>query len=343
MDRFIISRTDAIGDVVLTLPVAGLLKKHFPNCDVIFLGRNYVKDIVQACPDVDRFISWDTLDSLEVDDAVDVLKALHADTILHVKPHPKIARLAKKARIPRRIGTSRRWYHWLTCTQRVAFSRAKSDLHEAQLNLKLLKPLGISDEYSIAELVPVLHLYPKGALNEKVQAYLDPHRFNLLIHPLSHGHGREWPLNYYKALIHSLPEETINVIITGSKAERERLQKPLIDACPQAKISAGELSLDELMTLMKHADGILVGSTGPLHMAAAIGLRVLGLFPPKKVMNAHRWGPVGANTQTLMLEKNCDDCNLKLADQCACMRAITVTQVKDTILHWTTNRPAHNA
>jgi hypothetical protein len=41
--RIILCRTDRIGDVILTLPMAGVLKEKFPGCTVIFLGRNYFK------------------------------------------------------------------------------------------------------------------------------------------------------------------------------------------------------------------------------------------------------------------------------------------------------------
>lgn len=332
--RFIISRNDAMGDVVLTLPVAALIKQYYPNSEIIFLARNYVKDIVESCPSIDHFLSWDELDKMEFPDAVQKLADLKADVILHIKPDPKIAKLAKKAKIKTRIGTSRRWYHALTCNKRVAFSRAKSVVHEAQLNLKLLPPLFIPDNFSLEQLVPLLNVHPKNPLSDKIKKLINPARFNLVIHPLSNGHGREWPLNYYRELIHALPQDKFNIIITGSANERERLEKPLLDPCPQAMCCAGELNVAELMTLLKHADGILVGSTGPLHLAAAIGIRVLGLFPPKKVMNAHRWGPVGAKAEYLMLNKNCNDCNLKLADQCPCMNAISVIDVKNKIMQW---------
>ena len=92
--HIIISRTDNIGDVVLTLPMSTLLKQHYPNCTVSFLARDYVKSVVMACPDVDHFISWDELKNLSSSEGVVFLKALQADTLLHVFPNKKIAKLA---------------------------------------------------------------------------------------------------------------------------------------------------------------------------------------------------------------------------------------------------------
>jgi len=47
--RIIISRTDNLGDVILTLPMAGILKQRFPDSTIIFLGKKYTKPLVDAC------------------------------------------------------------------------------------------------------------------------------------------------------------------------------------------------------------------------------------------------------------------------------------------------------
>ena len=59
--RIVISRTDSIGDVILTLPLAGILKKKFPDSKIIFLGNSYTEAIVRVSVYVDEFINWDEL------------------------------------------------------------------------------------------------------------------------------------------------------------------------------------------------------------------------------------------------------------------------------------------
>ena len=60
-ENIIISRIDGIGDVVLTLPVAGLLKKLKPNSKIFFLGRSYTKAIIDSCEHIDVFLNWDEI------------------------------------------------------------------------------------------------------------------------------------------------------------------------------------------------------------------------------------------------------------------------------------------
>src|SRR5210317_1039145 len=111
--KIIISRTDSIGDVVLTLPVAGMLKKTQPDCELFFLGRSYTRDVIRACEHIDTFLDWDEISCDQ--DPVTRIRSLGADIIIHVFPRKEIANLAKQAGIPVRIGTTNRLYHWKTC------------------------------------------------------------------------------------------------------------------------------------------------------------------------------------------------------------------------------------
>ncbi|WP_133271635.1 glycosyltransferase family 9 protein [Hymenobacter radiodurans] len=165
MKTFLVSRTDAIGDVVLTLPVCGQLKRLFPACRVVLIGRTYTQAVAESCPQVDGFINVDELLEKPPSAQVELLKAEGATAILHVSPNKAVARLAQQADIPVRIGTRNRWFHWLTCNRLVALSRRHSPLHEAQLNLRLLGPLAAStDGLPLAEVATLSKLQPVEAL-----------------------------------------------------------------------------------------------------------------------------------------------------------------------------------
>ena len=86
LKRIIISRTDSIGDVMLTLPMCGYLKKHFPACKIIFIGRAYTRAITDACEHIDEFVDWDNLKNESPSEQVNALSDLDADCIIHVFP-----------------------------------------------------------------------------------------------------------------------------------------------------------------------------------------------------------------------------------------------------------------
>ena len=200
---FLVSRTDAIGDVVLTLPVAGALKQLAPGCRVVFIGRRYTAAALVACPWVDEFLDADALFALPAAAQLAALRTYQAAAIVHVFPNKKLAHLAQQARIPVRIGTRNRWFHWLTCNRLVALSRRHSPLHEAQLNLALLAPLGLGELPSLAILTALPYLCPTEPLGESWHTLLQarqPSQLNVVLHPRSRGSAREWGLENFGQL-----------------------------------------------------------------------------------------------------------------------------------------------
>lgn len=329
MQKVIISRTDSIGDVILTLPMAGKLKEMLSGCFVIFLGRDYTRDIVSLSEHVDEFISWDDIVKLKSKkDSVSVLRKTEADTIIHVFPRKEIAYLAKRAGIQDRIGTSGRLYHHFTCNILVKFSRKRSDLHEAQLNFKLLKPLGWNKPIRLKEIEKYYGLSNKSVLSEEFSSLIDPSKVNLILHPKSKGSAREWGLSNFQQLVDMLNKSKYKVFITGTEDEGELVRKQIsfnhgcVDLC-------GKMNLGQLIAFISETDGLIAASTGPLHIAAALGKRVIGIFPPIKPMHPGRWAPVGPNATHLVLNKDCADCRKE--GICQCMKEIQPQKVKQVL------------
>ena len=324
--KFIISRTDAIGDVVLTLPVAGVLKKLYPGSYICFLGRAYTREVVQTCEYVDEFIDWDQWKDSADHEVVAALKNAGADTIIHVFPDKKIARLAKRAGIPQRIGTTNRLYPWWTCNTLVKLSRKNSPYHESQLNLKLLVPLGAKDLYSPDEIAGYYGLTRLSPLPADLAALLAPDKFNLILHPKSRGHGAEWGLENFRRLITILPRDRYKIFLTGT-AEEGKLLTSLTAEFPDITDLTGRMSLKEFIAFIAAADGLVASGTGPLHMAAALGRHALGLFPPRRPIHPGRWAPVGRHAKFFVKETNCEAC--KRTGDCSCIREIPAEELRD--------------
>ena len=71
IQRILISRTDSIGDVVLTLPLCVWLKKQFPNVYIIFLGRTYTEPVISCLPEVDEIVDLSKDIKEEIEDIAD--------------------------------------------------------------------------------------------------------------------------------------------------------------------------------------------------------------------------------------------------------------------------------
>ncbi|WP_375437002.1 glycosyltransferase family 9 protein [uncultured Hymenobacter sp.] len=335
---FLVSRTDAIGDVVLTLPVCGRLKQLFPGCRVVLIGRTYTQAVAEACPWVDGFLNFDLLNTLPKAEQIQLLQAQRAEAILHVFPHKLLASLARQAGIGIRIGTRNRPFHWLTCNRLVALSRRHSLLHEAQLNLQLLAPLHADVSLPLSEVTNLVQLQPKEPLavewhqilNERTETQL-----NIVLHPRSRGSAREWGLAHFGALARLLHAAGHRVFVTGTAAEREELREWLTEY--QAYLATdltGRLTLPQFLAFLHQADGIVAGSTGPLHLAAALGRYALGFYPPIRPMHPGRWAPLGPHAEYLVFNRpDCQDCRRQPA-ACTCIKALAPTQALHHILAW---------
>ena len=325
--NILISRTDSIGDVLLTLPFCSWLKNQFPAAKLTFLGRNYTKSIIESFTVIDSFIALEQLNNQPTLEKLNQLKAF--DCIIHVFPNKEIASLAKKAKIPIRIGTSHRLFHLLTCNKKVDFTRKNSDLHEAQLNFELLKPLGLKE-------IPSFQTIQDAGVNFKVQttelpteiAFLD-FKNVVILHPKSQGSAIEWLIEKYIELALELVKSGKTVCFTGTENEgvlfREKLPKHsnIID-------TSGKLTLNQLQFFIAQSCALVACSTGPYHIAGLCGIKAIGLFSTRKPIHPGRWKALGKISVALVFDENCTTCKSKKS--CTCIHSIAVEKVMQQLL-----------
>lgn len=324
--RIIISRTDSIGDVMLTLPMCVWLKKNIKNVELIFLGRGYTQPVVDRFSVIDEFVDWKEIENLPTSQRTEALKELHADAIIHVFPNKDIASLAKKARIPMRVGTSHRSFHLLTCSHRLNFTRKNSNLHEAQLNFELLKPFGLTELPSLEEVTEMTSAFDVQAiaLPADIQEKLNESNQTVILHPKSQGSAVEWPIESYIRLANELVKKGYTVFFTGTEMEGA-LFNTLLPKNDHIIDVSGKLSLDQLIYFISQVKNLVACSTGPLHIAGFVGIRAIGLFSPRKPIHPGRWQALGPKVSILVNDPNCPTCKKK--KDCLCIQDITVERV----------------
>lgn len=319
--RIIISRTDNIGDVILTLPMIGILKEHLPDSHVIFLGKSYTQAIANSCSHIDEFVNYNDFDNLTAEkDKTVFLKNLNADTIIHVFPQKEIALHARKAGINLRIGTSHRIYNLFTCNKKLNIKRKNSNLHEAQLNIELLKGLNINNNTPLYDLYKYYGFSPKGKLKKEHEELLDSKQKNIILHPKSKGSAREWGLDNFMQLIDILYDNNFKIFVTGTSEEEQLMQELITRKADKITNVCGLFNLEEFILFISKADGLVAASTGPLHIAAAAGIFTCGIYAPMRPIFPQRWAPVGKNAHYLVKNISCDKC--RKTQDCECIRSI---------------------
>ena len=317
--RIIVSRTDGIGDVMLTLPMCIWLRNSFPSATLVYLCKKYTSPVVLSFAPVNEILILEDLIALTQQERK---KKLSADILIHVFPNKTIASWGLFAGIPHRIGTSHRWYHTFFCNHRPSFTRLHSPLHEAQLNFHLLKPLGLQEIPDFESINEVSAQFRSS--NESIPAFSN----YVILHPLSQGSAMEYPLERYEQLASELVKQGKTVLITGTSQERKRIEGRFANF-PSVHNLMGELSLSQLVLLIQNAYALIACSTGPLHISGALNVKTIGLFSARKPIHPGRWKPLGTDSHALVFDADCVKC--EKGEPCDCIQNINTTEILDCV------------
>jgi ADP-heptose:LPS heptosyltransferase len=209
----------------------------------------------------------------------------------------------------------------------VFVKRKNSPLHEAQLNIQLLKGIGIHELPDVQQLHKYVSFSANKVVPEKISSLITPHKKRIILHPKSAGSAREWPWQHYSSLADLLNPADYDILLCGTTKEKKMLEKSGANFPKHVIDIMGMLSLDEYIELISSSNAIVAASTGPLHIGAACGIFAIGIYPVIKPMHPARWQPIGENALYLSSSKSsCNSCRRTPAS-CVCMNDVTPQQV----------------
>jgi ADP-heptose:LPS heptosyltransferase len=321
--KILLIRTDRLGDVILSTPVATAIKRNWPDVHVTFLLRHYTAEITRCHPHVDETLEIDGAEiGGDVRRLMQALRQRQFEAVVLLHPRPNLAWAVWRSGIPLRIGTGYRWYSFLF-NRRVFEHRKTAARHEAEYNLRLLRPLGIG----AAEIE--FHFALLNAEREKIDEKLNKLGAGVkpvILHPGSGGSSRDWPPEYFAQLADRIQHALgAQVILTGAPAEENLIAAIQRQTKSQPLSLCGRLTIIELALLCQRAAVFVSNSTGPLHLAVMVGTPVVAFYPPIRVARPERWGPYGRRADVLMSQQEeCKRCRQSPARVCDCMRAISV-------------------
>jgi ADP-heptose:LPS heptosyltransferase len=288
MEKILVSRTDGIGELLLTTPLFNELKMKFPKARISALVSSYASPLLVNNPFVDDIIIYDAGQK----DTAGMLKERGFDAVLAVYPRPALAWDFFRAAIPLRYGTSSRWYSFLY-NKRVKLSRKSSENHESDYNLMLANELigearGQKEYYFISD--------DERAAADAILRSKGLNGGFIAVHPGSKGSAWNLSEAKYTQLTEALAAAGKKVLLTGGKQEKDMIRRMALKiARDSVHVLNEELGLREFAAVLGRADVLVSGSTGPMHIAAALGVKTASFFPPDSIPATapRRWGPLG--------------------------------------------------
>jgi ADP-heptose:LPS heptosyltransferase len=293
--RTLVVRLDSMGDVLVTGPAVRALAASSDH--VTFLAGPLGRTAAELLPGVDEVISWEApwvvADPAPVDpDAVDDLRDRIARgrfdravifTSFHQSPLPT-ALVLRLAGVPW-IGAISVDYPGSLLDVRHRLDEAgEADIPEPERALSLARACGAELPEGDDGLLAVRPVQPPAHLP----------RPYVVLHPGTSAPARAWPVDHYRSTCTRLTELGFHVVVTGGPSEREATAYV---ADGEGEDLGGLLDLEELAGVLSGAEAVVVGNTGPAHLAAAVRTPVVSLFAP--TVPAARWAPYGVRTVLL--------------------------------------------
>jgi len=298
--RVLVCRTDALGDVALTLPIAGWLAERL---EVDVLVRKYAAPVAAAHVRKGRVLVWDEGQLPDFS---------NYDAAVLAYPDAEVARALKSAGVPIRVGTGRRWPFARLVNFRNYTSRKTSGHHETWHGFELAS--GLHTGMRLPE-NPVEWLHwgqleakPWEEVEETVagaSSWIAPGRRHIILHAGSNNSATNWSIANYEAFMQHALQEGCRVLWTGTDEDAKTWSNR--DAWSQhcdVIDTIGKLSLDELMSLIQVCDGLVASSTGPLHLASGLGRPCVGLFGNAAPIWPERWHPIGPKATWLATDES---------------------------------------
>ncbi|MFA6074210.1 MAG: lipopolysaccharide heptosyltransferase II [Negativicutes bacterium] len=325
--RFLIVKLSSVGDVIHAMPVAAALKKKWQNAKISWVVEPAAKALLENHRYIDEIIVFEKKKKTNLEYLALFIKLLRKqryDFCIDLQGLFKSAAIVFFARAARKIG----WYNlregsWLVSKRTQGAYR---NAHVVERYLDVPRVLGIELPEGTADFgIGFSEPEKTAARSICIESGLDIEKDRLVVlAPGSIWQTKCWPARYFGELAACFAENGITPVIVGAPNETSLAEELIsafsfqLSAIPPKSIVnlVGKTSLKELAYIISKAKVFVGNDSGPVHLAAAVGTRVIVLFGPSKF---RRTGPYGNNNvvlQTVCERKECMQRVCSLGKEC---------------------------
>src|SRR6202162_92040 len=277
-ERFLVVRLTALGDILHTVPAVAALRAAHPNAKIDWVVERKWAPVLEGSPAINEVIPFDRRSVWGAIECVQRLRDNSYTCAIDFQGLYKSSILAGLSGAERRIGFDRAWAREegaaMFYTERVS----PAGRHVAELNYSLADQAGasrpVSPEYPLR--------VPAGGA-ASIRARL--HDVGIGGDYIVAGPGGSWrakcwpPECYARFWCEFEKKNNMRVVVIYGPGEKS-LAEEVARAAPPARPVIVATTIEELMGLLAHARCVIAADSGPLHLAAALGTPVVGLYGP---------------------------------------------------------------
>ncbi|MHB8620689.1 MAG: lipopolysaccharide heptosyltransferase II [Chloroflexota bacterium] len=317
--KILVIRLDLLGDLVMSLPAIAALKRAYPACEISVLALPYAAAVLPMAPDVDHVLTYDVnlvrrprevlrpANYMRFFRLVRHLRRQRYDLCLSLHG-PFACVIAWLTGCPSRFGYRAEAYPFML-TRTLPGGRYGEAKHEVFYSLRLAELAGAQPvSASRAEPRLVVPTREQRRMRQVLAEFeIRPDTVLVVIHPgASNGSAKRWPAEHWARLANRLHGELgAAIVVTGTANEAEVVREVERGCRFKPVILAGQTSVPQLTALLKRADLVLSGDSGPAHLAAAVGTAQVTLFGPT---DPTIYRPYSSRATVLHIELACRPC-----------------------------------
>lgn len=348
--RILIIRLGAHGDILMATPLLSALRAAWPDAHITWIAEHSERQTIDASPDIDALIVWDTSYWKKMIRRVQYplwlaralmfrrqLRAQHYDIFISFQPE-EWPLLLRGVGAPLTVGvfdTFRRFYGARRTSRNTrlythAYAHPHLPAHRIDQYLLTLDALGLP-----ANVPKTMRMGFTAQDRDDAQAFL--HRAGcangddvVVLAPLTTWPSKCWPAECYAQLADALSRRSgCQIVLIGAARERDAISALAAQMATKPIIAAGDLSFRQMAALLARAQLVVSGDTGPMHVAAAVGTPFVALFGST---SAAWYGPQDARGVFLSHLVPCGPCDQKQCpntgdDYLRCLHLISVQEV----------------
>lgn len=335
MPRLLLLRTSALGDVVHGIPVLTALHRHLPEAEIGWVVEAPFVPILEGLPGLSqifpvRLRAWrrslgkgETRRAMRT--AIRNIRSFRAEIALDLMGNHKAGLLARLSGARRRIGLARPYRREPSSSMWINEPVKPWGSHAVERALAVLDALNLPREEP--DFAPDRLM--KAGLDTIEEAAVPPLPDRgagplILLSPGAGWTNKEYPPEQWGKVARQLVEEADATVWIPSGPGEEELAERVVAASRGAATSLGVIPLPALAALLRQAQLVMAGDTGPLHLAHALGTPVLAVHGPT---DPATHGPYGAIHSTVAQPLPCSYCYQRLPEAKGCLWAVPPRQV----------------
>ncbi len=336
--KILVIRYRFLGDTILTVPFLKRLREAYPGAHIAVLIGPQSGNLLLNCPYIDELINFDTTRFHKYDSGqgksksfweyVWQLRKENFDIAYVLKRSLSSAFLVWLAGISQRIGFDTE-FRGFFLTKKIKFDSNQSEVLNFLAHLD--SPFNMAPPISDRLFWPTVEEKQKAnTLNEK---YLSSSKKRILIHAPAAHPLKMWSIDGWAELISKLKKLGYEIVFSGANVDQAYYEEIENKANLKADLNLCllENTLRENIAVYEKCDLAICVDSGPMHLAAAVGVPLIALFGPS---DPKRWHPWAEKYRIITSSSNlaCRPCLMKpTCEKRECLTEIKAEQILDSI------------